>query len=130
MPIKNRPCFVAACLGCVHAGGAAPSLPASKTSEVRVARVLSVGWFSLIRDLDTSLIVFLRGLCSGLEPPEGGIVYGLFCKESLYIGKSSLCRTHCPSLAAPLTEHIWCLYRPGLKDANKPRYRLLRRKLW
>ena len=29
-----------------------------------------------------------------------------------------------------LTEHFRCLYRPGLKDANKPRYRLLRRKLW
>ena len=32
----------------------------------RVARVFSVGWFDLIRNLDTSLIVFLRGLCSGL----------------------------------------------------------------
>ena len=26
--------------------------------------------------------------------------------------------------------HFQCLYRPGLKAANKPRYRLLRRKLW
>ena len=96
----------------------------------RVARVLSVGWFDLIRNLDTSLIVFLRGLCSGLGPYEGGIVYGLFSKEVLYVGKASVICTHCPGLAARLTEHIWCLYRPGLKDANKPRYRLLRRRLW
>ena len=27
----------------------------------RVARALSVGWFDLIRNLDTSLVVFLRG---------------------------------------------------------------------
>ena len=53
----------------------------------RVARVLSVGWFDRIRNLDTSLIVFLRGICSGLGPSEGGIVYGLFSKEALYIGK-------------------------------------------
>ena len=85
----------------------------------RVARVLSVGGFDLIRYLDTSLIVFLRGLCSGLGPSEGGIVYGLFSKEALYVGKASVNRTHCPGLAARLTEHIRCLYRPGLKDANK-----------
>ena len=30
----------------------------------------------------------------------------------------------------PQREHIRCLYRPGIKEANKPRYRLLRRKLW
>ena len=96
----------------------------------RVARVLSVGWFDHIRNLDTSLVVFLRGICSGLGPSEGGIVYGLFSKEALYIGKASVHRTHCPGLAARLTEHIRCLYRPGLKDASKPRYRLLRRRLW
>ena len=45
-----------------------------------------------------------------------------------YFGKASQSRTHSPYLAARLTEHIRCLYRPGLKDANKPRYRLLRRK--
>ena len=95
----------------------------------RVARVLSVGWFDLIRNLDTSLIVFLRGLCSGLAS-EGGIVYGLFSKEVLYVGKASVNRTQCPGLAARLTEHIGCLYRPGLKGANKPQYRLLRRRLW
>ena len=38
-------------------------------------------------------------------------------------------RTHCPGLAARLTEHIRCLYRQGLKDANKPLYRLLRRRV-
>ena len=38
----------------------------------RVARVLSVGWFRLIQDLDASLVVFLRGTCSGLGPAEGG----------------------------------------------------------
>ena len=96
----------------------------------RVARVLSVGWFDLIRNLDTSLIVFLRCLCSGLGPSEGGIVYGLFSKEALYVGKASVNRTHCPGLAARITEHVRCLYRPGLNDANKPRYRLLRRRLW
>ena len=42
-----------------------------------MARVLSVGWFDLIRNLDTSPVVFLRGTCSGLGPSEGGIVYGL-----------------------------------------------------
>ena len=95
----------------------------------RVARVLSVGWFDLIRNLDTSLVVFLRGICSGLGSSEGGIVYGLFSKEGLYIGKASVNRTHCPGLAARLTEHIRCLYRSDLKDANKPQYRLLRRRL-
>ena len=64
----------------------------------RVARVLSVGWFDLIRNLDTSPVVFLRGTCSGLGPSEGGIVYGL---------------------SRP-TEHIRCLKK-------KTRYRLLRR---
>ena len=76
-------------------------------------------WFDLIGNLDTSLVVFLRGICSGLEPSEGGIVYGLFSKEALYVGKASVNRTHCLGLAARLTE-----------DANKPRYRLLRRRLW
>ena len=92
----------------------------------RVARVLSVGWFDHIRNLDTSLVVFLRGICSGLGPSEGGIVYGLFSKEALCIGKASVIALS----TARLTEHIRCLYRPGLKDANKPRYRLLRRRLW
>ena len=91
----------------------------------RVARVLSVGWFDLIKNLETSLVVFLRGICSGLGPSEGGIVYGLFSKEALYVGKASVNRTHCPGLAARLTEHIRCLYRPG-----QPRYRLLKRRLW
>ena len=63
------------------------------------------GLFDLFRNLDTSLIVFLRGLCSGLGPSEGGIVYGLFSKEALYVGKASVNRTHCPGLAARLTEH-------------------------
>ena len=98
--------------------------------ECRVARVLSVGWFDLIRNLDTSLVVFLRSICSGLGISEGGRVYGLFSKEGLYVGKAFVNRTHCPGLAARLPEHIRCPYRPGLKDANKPRYRFLRRRLW
>ena len=56
----------------------------------RLARVLSVGWFRLIQNLDTFLIVFLRGSYSGLGPSEGVIVYGLFCNEALYIGKASV----------------------------------------
>ena len=96
----------------------------------RVARFLSVGWFDHIRNLDTSLVVVLRGICSGLGLSEGGIVYGLFSKEALYFGKASVDRTHCPGLAARLTEHIRCLHRPGLKHTSKPRYRLLRRRLW
>ena len=92
----------------------------------RVARVLSVGWFDHIRNLDTSLVVFLRGICSGLGPSEDRIVYGLFSKEVLYVGKGSVNRTHCPGLAARLTEHIRCLYCHGLKDASKPRYRFPR----
>ena len=75
-------------------------------------------------------LYFLRGTCSGLGHSEGGIVFGLFSKEGLNVGKASVNRTQCPGLAARLTEHIRCLYRPGLKDANKPRYRLLRRRLW
>ena len=59
-----------------------------------------------------------------------GIVYGLFSKEALFVGKASVRRTHSPGLAARLTEHFQCLYRLGLQDANKPPYRLLRRKLW
>ena len=93
----------------------------------RVATVLSVGLFRLIQDLHTSLVVFLRGTCSDLGPPEGGIVYGLFSKEALQIGKASVSGTHSPMSGC--TSHFRCLYRPGLKDANKPRYRLLRRKL-
>ena len=60
----------------------------------RVARVLSVGWFDLIRNLDTSLAVFLRGICSGVGPSEGGIVYALSSKEGLYVGKASLLIAH------------------------------------
>ena len=93
-------------------------------------KMLSVGWFCLTQDLDTSLVVFLCATCSGLGPPEGGIVYGLFFKEALFMGKASVSRTHSPGLAERLTEHIECLYRPGLEDSNKPQYRLLRCKLW
>ena len=50
----------------------------------------------------------------GSGPSEGGIVYGLFSKEALYIGKASVNRAHSLGLATRLTEHIWCLYRPGL----------------
>ena len=96
----------------------------------RVARVLSVGWFDHVRNLNISLVVFLRGTCSGLGPSEGGIVYGLFSQEALCVGKASVYHTHCPGLGARLTEHIRGLYRPGLKDANKPWDRLLRRRLW
>ena len=95
-----------------------------------VARVLSFGWFRITQDLDTSLVVLLRSVCSGLGPPEGGLVYGLFSNEALYIGKSSVSRTHCLGLAARLTGQIRFLYALGFKDANKPQYRLLRRKLW
>ena len=63
-------------------------------------------------------VVFVR--FSGA--PEGGIVYGLFAREALYVGETSVHRTHCPGLAAHLTGHIRCLYRPGLKEANKPGY--------
>ena len=38
-----------------------------------VARVLSVGWLDHIRNLDTSLVVFLRGICSGLGPLKVGL---------------------------------------------------------
>ena len=86
----------------------------------RVARVLCVGWFDHIRNLDTPLVVFLRGICSGLGLSGGGIVHGLFSKEALSFGKASVNRTHCPDLAAHSTEHIRCLYRPELKGASKP----------
>ena len=71
--------LVAACFGGVRSRGAAPGVPLTQASEVCMpcCRVLSVGWFHLIQDLDTSLIVFLRVTCSGLGPSEGGIVYGL-----------------------------------------------------
>ena len=78
--------------------------------------LLSVGWFRLIRDLGTSLVAFLRGTCSWVLQKVGLCI--------------SVSRTHSPGLAAHLTEHFRCLYRPGLKNADKPRYRLLRRKLW
>ena len=52
--------------------------------------------------------------------------FGAFSREALYVGKASVDRTHCPGVAARLTEQ--CLYRPGLKDANNTRYRLLRRR--
>ena len=50
-------------------------------------------------------------------------------RKRYFLAKASVSRTHSPSLAARLTEHIRCLYHPGLKDANKPRDRLLRRRL-
>ena len=56
-------------------------------------------------------------------------MYGLFSKEELKFVKASVSRKHCPGLAARFTEHIRCLYRQGLKDANKTWYRLLRRRL-
>ena len=45
-------------------------------------------------------------------------VWGLFSKVALYVGRASVNRTHFPGLAARLTEHFRCLYRPGLKEAN------------
>ena len=69
----------------------------------RVARVLSAGWFRLIQDLDTSLVVHVRvwvlhkvGLWSGLH----------------------------------VSHNIYGACRLGRKDANEPWYRLLTRKLW
>ena len=77
------------------------------------------GWFDHIRNLDTSLVVFLRGSCSGLGPSEGGIVYGLFSKEASYIGKASVKRTHCPGLAARLTEQSGvCIAQVPRMQAN------------
>ena len=52
--------------------------------------MLSVWWCDHIRNLDTSLVVFLRGICSGLGPSEGGIVYGLFSKEALFLARHLL----------------------------------------
>ena len=69
--------LVAACLGGVHTlVELHRALRRRKPQRwaCRVARVLSVGWLHLIQNLDTSLIVFLRGTCSGLGPSEGGIV--------------------------------------------------------
>ena len=40
----------------LHTGGAASSVSTPQTSACLVARVLNVGWFHLIQDLDTSLI--------------------------------------------------------------------------
>ena len=118
--------------GCVHICGTASGVSSPQASDVGVpcCQGTQYWWFPLIQDLDTSLVVFLRGTCSGLGLPEGGILYGFLSKEALYIGKASVNRTHSPGLAARLTEHFWCLCRPGLKDASKPRKRLLSRKLW
>ena len=81
--------LTAACLGGVHTGGAASgvSTPQAPEAGSPCCRVLSVGWIRLIQDLDTTLVVFLRGICSDLGPPESGIVYGLFSKEAFFIGK-------------------------------------------
>ena len=124
--------LVAACLGGVHIGGAASGVLLPKASEVGVPCYQSTQcwWFDLFQNLDTSLVVFLRGICSGLGPSDVGIVHGLFSIGALYIGRAPVNRTHCPGLAASLTEHIRCLCRPSLKDASKPRYRLLRRRIW
>ena len=118
--------------GCVHICGTASGVSSPQASDVGVpcCQGTQYWWFPLIQDLDTSLVVFLRGTCSGLGLPEGGILYGFLSKEALYLGKASVNRTHSPGLAARLTEHFRCLCRPGLKDANKPKKRLLRRKLW
>ena len=56
---------------------------------------------------------------------QSGIVRS---KDALYVGKASVSRTPSPGLHACLTEHFGSLYRPGLKKASKPLYRLLRRK--
>ena len=88
--------------------GCVPGVSSPQASKVGVpcCQGTQCGWFRLIQDLDTSLVVFLRGICSGLGPPEGGIVYGLFSKEALYVGKASVSRTHSPGLVARLTEHV------------------------
>ena len=120
--------MVAACLGGVHRGGAAPGVPSTQASEVGMP--CCQGTQCWVVSSHSRFGQLLLGTCSVLGPSEGGIVYGLFSKEALYIGKASVSRTHSPGLAARLTEHIRCLHRPGLKDGNKPRYRLLLRKLW
>ena len=74
----------------------------------RVARVLSVGWFRLIHDLDTSLVVFLRGTGSGLGPPEVGIVCGLLSKEALFFGKR---------LSVVHTLQVWPHVLPNISGA-------------
>ena len=74
--------LAAACLGGVHIGGAASGVSSPQAAEVGVPCCQGTQCFNLIRNLDTSLVVFLRGICSGLGPSEGGIVYGLFSKEA------------------------------------------------
>ena len=66
---------------------------------------------------------------------SGGILAGVVLwvgtsKEPIYTGKASVNRTQYPALVARVTEHIRCLYHPGLKDANGLQCWLLRRKLW
>ena len=39
-------------------------------------------------------------------------------RKRCMLGRHLSIATHCPGLAAHLTEHVRCLYRPGLKDAN------------
>ena len=82
----------------------------------RVARVLSVGWFRPTQDLDTSLVVFLRGTFLKVD------LCMVSCQKKCCIGKASVSRTHSPGLAARLTEHFRSLYRPGLKDAQRRRF--------
>ena len=54
----------------VHIGGAASGVSSPQASEVGVpCRQGTQCW--LIRNLDTSLVVFLRGICSGLGPSPG-----------------------------------------------------------
>ena len=123
--------LVAACLGGVHWWSCVRRFVAASLRDGRAV----LPEYSVLGGLIALEIWTHLSLCFCVVsvrvwgPSEGGIVYGLFSKESLYIGKASVNRTHCPGLAARFTEYVQCLYRPGLKGVSKPRYRLLRRRL-
>ena len=110
--------------GCVHICGAAPGVSSPQASEVGMpfgqgTQCEVVSSHSRSGHILYSCVVHVRvwvlqkvGLCMVSSQKK---------KKALYVGKASVCRTHSPGLAARLTEHFRCLYRPGLKDANKPR---------
>ena len=101
--------LTAACLGGVHCGGA--------SSDARVLTVWVVPSNSRSGHVSGGILA-------------GAVLWVGTSKEAMYIGKASVHRRQYPALPARLTEHIRFLYRPGLKDANRSQYWLLRRKLW
>ena len=118
----------AARLGGVHTGGAASGVSTPQTSEVGMP--CCEGTQCWVVSSHPSHVVFPARYMLGFgSSGRWTCVWSLFQGSAIHW--QGICQSYTLSrFDAGVTEHFPCLYRPGLKDANKPRNRLLRRKLW